>query len=330
MNWGGGTWCAHPRLQTDEAFSSWLHRGALANGVSDHTYCRHVLGERPSWDRDVDRYADVAMLASAMLATGEPLVRLQKSIMLNAQGRLFATHTTRGLLPWILPLGVRGRRRAAFGQQFCPRCLAEPNAYFRLSWRFAWMTVCRRHGILLQDACSGCASPVSIHRLFPLLARGWVCPVCQRPLADLGQHAKSAAMRFQSRLESAWRVGSTPWLGGKVSALALFGGLRSLCRGLWTPAHSEGLVDLMPLPMRRKRPRRSTQGIEYWRLPVRMFAMDALRRTLEDWPHGFVAAAREHRIYRSHFDDRRSSAQPDWLEMALATLERPHPNLSRR
>ena len=37
--------------------------------------------------------------------------------------------------------------------RFCPRCLAETDGRWQLSWRSSWATTCKRHRLLLHDTC---------------------------------------------------------------------------------------------------------------------------------------------------------------------------------
>lgn len=329
MTWGGATWCAHPRLHTGESFSSWLHRVAQANGVGDHSFCRQVLGGHAAWDRDLDRFVDERMLIAASLATGERLQNLQGSVIAGVAGRMFEEHRVRGELEWVLPLGIRARRRTAFGQQYCPVCLSS-MPWLRLTWRFAWMTVCSTHHVALRDACENCASPITLHRISSNPRRGLLCSHCGDRLAGAGDAAPQAEVRFQRRLERALSGYWLNWYGTPTAPLDVFRGLRSLARGLYTSSHGIGLVELMPLAMYRNRPSPGALGIEHWRIERRRYAMSILRHVLAGWPDSFLDGARVHHLYRARFDDRVRSGQPTWLDRVLQQLERPVPNLTGR
>src|SRR5690606_1577615 len=63
-------------------------------------------------------------------------------------------------LRWVL-----ARRKTGYGApgaawtQMCPRCLAsDSEPYFRIHWRFGFVTECARHGTSLLDACVNCGS----------------------------------------------------------------------------------------------------------------------------------------------------------------------------
>src|SRR6478752_3270877 len=38
--------------------------------------------------------------------------------------------------------------------RFCPRCLAETDGRWQLSWRSSWAMACKRHRLLLHDTCA--------------------------------------------------------------------------------------------------------------------------------------------------------------------------------
>ncbi len=330
MEWGGVRWCAHPRLHVGESFSSWLHRSAQANGISDHSFCRQVFGERASWNRDLDRFGGEQLLHSASLATGENLERLRSGVLGIYVGTLFKEFRTAGELHWVLPMGIRGRKRTAFGQQYCPACLGSREPWLRLMWRLAWVTVCSEHQVLLHDCCTNCSAPISLRRLSSHPVRGFVCSVCGYRLAGTGVPARQAEVRFQRRLERALRANTIEWFGQDTASLDIFTGLRALMRGLYTNSHGSGLIELMPSAMFRRRPRSTAMGFEHWRIEKRRYAMGVLRYVLADWPDPLLSQALEHRIYRSRFDDGHGSVQPRWLELGLRRLERPIPNLVDR
>ncbi|WP_407469806.1 TniQ family protein [Xanthomonas campestris] len=330
MTWGGASWRAHPRLYEGESFSSWLHRSAQANGVGDHSFCRQALGERASWNRDIDRFADSSMLLAASNSTGERIERLQHSVIASVEGRMFKEHRGRGELTWVLPIGIRSRKRKAFGQQYCPVCLSNEKPWLRLKWRFAWMTVCSIHQVVLHDACRRCGSPIILHRISSHPQRGLLCSHCGDRLAGVGLPATQAEVQFQRRLERALDSRWMNWYGVPNAPLEIFNGLRALSRGLYTSSHGVGLVELMPIGMYRARPSQLSLGIEHWRLEHRRYAMSVLRHVLLGWPTTFLEKAVGHRLYRGRFDDCKGSSQPAWLDQVLQRLERSVPNFNNR
>lgn len=132
--------------QPDELLSSWLHRLALANGVSPRAFAR-VLGLNPGmWSAALDLRlpADIANLLYAKTGVAHD----QLAAMTGSQD-----------LPkqLLLPLRNIGRRDGSTWLQFCSRCLAsDEHPYFRRSWRLATRVSCGEHRSGLRDRCPSC------------------------------------------------------------------------------------------------------------------------------------------------------------------------------
>jgi len=316
-------WCAHPRIHSGEAFSSWLHRSAYANGMADHTFCRHLLGDRTLWNRDVDHLASPELLAKASAGTGELYGRLMAGTLNSLDGVFFQLPLRSGHFPWILSLGVYHRLRRRHGQQYCAACLREA-AWAKLEWRYAWAICCTRHACLLHDACPECDAPFNFHRLSLATPGRLQCHACGTNLLQPRDSfpATQRQMRFQQRLMRA-SMGEPFALGNdRIMPTMLFAGLRVLARGIYSTHNREGLVATMQRTERMCAPRRPPMNIEHWRLKARVFALSALQQTLVDWPRRFIHSARRARIYRCRFDDRYGKPAPAWLEDVLALLER--------
>lgn len=315
-------WCAHPRMKPGEAFSSWLHRSAYANGMADHTYCRHVFGNKAVWNRDVDHLADVDMLAAAARSTGERSDRLAKSTLRAYQGVLFDQLDVGGHFPWVLSLGIYHRMRKRHGQQFCPQCLSQGPAWMRLRWRLAWSVCCPDHGCYLRDACPHCDAPLIFHRLSLSTPGRLPCHACSANLASVSgtNPANQRTLRFERRLGRALAGDPYQLPGVRIEARALFEGLRVLARGVFCKQRLAGLEDTLPSCRRRLRPVRPPMNIEHWRLPARIFTLDVLRRAVADWPSTFIEQARHARIYRARFEGRRGEILPEWVSAGLDGL----------
>lgn len=317
-------WCAHPRLKPGESLSSWLHRSAFANGMSNHTFCRHLFGERAVWNRDVDHVADEGMLSAAAAGTLESPGRLRQGTIAAFNGSFFEDAAALGgHFPWVLSLGVYHRTRRGHGQQFCVACMAE-DPWLRLQWRLAWAVCCTRHGCYLRDACPSCDAPFVFHRISLATPGRLNCHACGSnvlrghdvltpPLATLAfqKHLARAAENGYARIGKIERI----------TALDYFAGLRILVRGTFNRKEIVGLLATLPRHVQAKAPGRPAMQIERWRLEPRIFAMDVLRRALMRWPDCFVNGCRRHPIYRVRFRDR-NDIVPDWLEDAMRSIAR--------
>lgn len=313
-------WCAHPRLKDGEAFSSWLHRFAFANGLADHTFCRYVFGSRPVWNRDVDHLVDSSMIDAASKATGERADRLRAATLHRYEGTLYE-QLGQAYTPWVLSLGVYHRLRKRHGQQFCSECLRESEPWMRLDWRLAWVTCCLKHGLVLHDACPRCETPMVFHRSAVDITGHLRCHCCGADLVRRNSPTASAHMtRFQAWLELAMKQNVVEIGDQTVATQDLFSGLRVLARGVYDWSRLRGLESAFSAPATM----RTQRNIEQWRLPNRIFAMHLLAASMQNWPADFVRRCRKSRVLRARFETKSLDTErsPDWMRTALEALMR--------
>lgn len=150
----------------DELLSCWLIRLAHGHGLKVQTFTNLLFGNRRQvWNRDVDRLGPSWLIEELCRRTGTPIASAEGGCLRALEGILFPQFKLSGALPWSLTVGMYHRKRAAFGQQFCPLCLGSDEVpYYRRSWRLAFMTICPLHEVMLLDRCQGCGSPLSFHR----------------------------------------------------------------------------------------------------------------------------------------------------------------------
>lgn len=162
----GKLWPAHPRPLPDELLSSWIVRIAEANGIKLYTLTLSLFGDRLTpWHRDVDRLAPKWLLTQVCAKTGVGYWDAYHTTLARYRTLLYPRRQDSGTLKWILPIGTFGLNRRGYGQQFCPRCLAQDqHPYFRKAWRVGLFTFCPVHGHMLLDACHRCGSAVVLHR----------------------------------------------------------------------------------------------------------------------------------------------------------------------
>lgn len=317
-------WCAHPRMARGEAFSSWLHRAALANGLTNHCFARGVFGEQQIWTRDTDRVADAAVCQIAANALGESLFRVRSGTLHAYAGRVFPTLKTNGWLPWITPVGVFHRTRRHHGWAFCPLCLSEGRTAI-IGWRLAFSVTCLRHMCSLLDACPDCGSAFEFHRME-------LCESGRRPCSRCGCNLASSrhvapirryALALQHRMNKVMRQGWAVMGSQKVNAVDWFAGLRVVLVGLYPSAASPGLTDSWSRVARARiliSPRNTP--FEHWAMVDRASAMAALEPYIRDWPDRLVRDAIRANVYRSRFGDEREHPWPRWLNTAFDTLRR--------
>ena len=161
-------WPAHPRILPGEILSSWLVRIAHANGFQARAFCADQLRyDREIWRRDIDHLAPPKLIALLARKTGANVEEIAATTLRSYEGIAFERFIEFGTTRWVLPLGIQGRTRRLFGQQYCPACLATDSVpYLRLRWRMAFQVVCTSHSVLLADRCPAPAATQSA----PLMA----------------------------------------------------------------------------------------------------------------------------------------------------------------
>lgn len=321
------SWCAHPHLACDEPISTWLHRFASANGLSNHTFASQLFGSHAVWPRDIDRTIDDDLLRRAADSLGVSHDRLRNATLRRYEGQLFPLLPVNGWRPWLTPVGVYHRTHRHHGQLFCPKCLLEDRPA-RLSWRLAFSVACVRHGCSLLDACPTCDAPISLHRI-PLEHPGRrPCPGCGRNLAaDISVSPLCArAYALQHRFNRALKQTQVCLGTTSIAPFDFFWGARVLIRGLYGNARLRGLTQARTTMQRKaafaEALSRREPPFEYWRLTTRAHVLSDLERYLSDWPNNFVADCYRAHVYRCRFDSRQSLQVPRWLVTAIETVER--------
>ncbi len=291
----GLLWPVHPQFLAGEALSSWMVRLAHRNGFKVHTFFAEYLGrEREIWTRDVDHFAPAWLTSALQERTGAKAATIAAGTLRSYEGWVFEKFNETGNTRWVMPLSVYHRTRRSYGQQFCPVCLAlDATPYLRLRWRLSFLTACAEHGVLLEDRCRSCGKSVSPHRLDMACGRTrstritmrW-CAHCRADLAGPGVKVGSGELAHQQRLQEALQLGVADIAGRQIYLHLYLDGLRLMMKGL----------------------RRGTSGsnggrFNFARLPAneRTTLLHEAMQELEDWPHGFLERARQHKRQYSHF-----------------------------
>jgi hypothetical protein len=157
-------WPQRPKRISDELFSSWLYRSAVAAAVPPLDFAKQMLGNLHDVDRDVapatvGRLAELSGQSYQHLAAGT-VSKIEGSAMTkigNGSGDVLLSDER-----FLLVCGGRGRTGGRhLALQYCPRCLkTDEQPYFRRAWRFSFIAVCLEHGCSLHDRCWHCQEPV--------------------------------------------------------------------------------------------------------------------------------------------------------------------------
>jgi hypothetical protein len=160
-----GLWPLRVKPYPGELFSSWLVRLARCYELPIEVFCRAVWPGRKIWHADIDRNIEDEALELLSKRTGV------------AYSELFSM-TLRSHERHACPSDPEAARDLYFryptsdqATRYCPACLAEPEPYFRLEWRLAFVTMCALHELVLVERCAGCGAPclfakLQLHRPF--------------------------------------------------------------------------------------------------------------------------------------------------------------------
>jgi hypothetical protein len=161
----------------DELLSSWLHRLALAHGLSPRHFGEELGFGSGAWSARLD-----------LALPGTVLNLLHHQTGVDRDKIMAMTIGAKKWRPLLLPLRrAQADQKHATWQQFCPACLAEDETpYFRQEWRRASVMTCRRHRRALLDRCPSCRQGLALFNQRGLVPQNQ-CAVCG---FDLGQ-AKS-------------------------------------------------------------------------------------------------------------------------------------------
>lgn len=294
-------WLIRPKPKPHEALSSWLVRIAAANGQRLHSFTTDHWPGLALWTRDIDHLAPSSVLETLAKRTATTLSDARATTFSQYGGILFEGDDPITHFSYVRPLGVFHRLRRAFGQQFCPACLAtDPQPYFRLTWRLSLFPVCTHHGKILLDRCGKCGQPVLPHR-------GGIatCHSCHTPLGEMTQcDADAMVLAFQS-INAAILAGhpvAWPWPLLGLHPLLYFRLIMCLASTLLLGKRRDAFRTHVSAFLREPLPQLAhDRKVELRFLPPEM-AHDALRGVaalLVGWPARFVGAAQEAGLWYS-------------------------------
>lgn len=318
---GSPLWPIHLKPRTNELLSSWIIRLAHAHGYKVERASRVLFGrDHAIWSRDVDRLAPSGVLTKMCEITGTDPKLANLTTLESFGGFLSERVHPGGHAPWIIPLHIRHRQRTAPGLMYCPICLQDgETAYYRRSWRLAFITVCTAHGVALHDTCWQCGTPVMPHRVDigrcgatprdRSFVRCWRCG-CKLNAVDV-EPCDEYLLTFTRNLEAVLERGFVN-LGGRLGlhSVPYFAGIRVLARLV---AKEECL---------------RAASIENLPIDKRQSVMRKVAELQESWPTNFLHAMRDARTTYCDIVQPRETL-PFWLEDIACQLKRhQHPTRS--
>jgi hypothetical protein len=168
-------WPLRVKPYPGELFSSWLVRLARCYELPVDSFCRAICPGKQIWCGDIDRNIDDATLMLLSSKTGIPYNELFFMTLRSHEEQACPSdpETARDLY----------FRHASSNQatQYCPACMNDPEPYFRLEWRLAFVTRCALHELVLVRQCPRCTAPCLFWKL-PLYEPFGSCHNCSLPL----------------------------------------------------------------------------------------------------------------------------------------------------
>jgi hypothetical protein len=281
-------WTFRLKPLPDELLSSWLTRVAFAHGQNPYVFHNLHLPSMPIWSRDVDR-AHVGGLLSGLSAVSALSVSRIRAASLDRYRDLGLTAPVHGEWPFILSAGIYHRKRRRHGLQFCPNCLGAGTAYFRRSWRLAYVLKCPTCNVPLSDACPHCDAPVIPHRThFDMRA----CHRCGGDICSDSVRTENALRLsdggIQELMTRATSRRAVSWLGRRLRPSEALQVAAALIR-LVPASRIDGCrsaigLPACPVPMRSGR-------LERQRLSDRALRLETIGRWASEWPRTFRLGA---------------------------------------
>jgi len=214
----------------NELLTSWLARVAVHSGCEPLVLTGAIWPEWRIWTVDADRQLSPEHAQAAALWFTLPVEAVCACTLMEVGEKLHGCAApNRPLWPWIITQGNRNRLRRA-GLPFCPKCLADdPQPYYRLEWRLAWMVGCELHGARLVDRCDRCHAICEPHRSTAATGDLAHCVECGFDLRrSTCEPVDDQALSLQRRANEIFNSGLADWGDEDVSRMEWFQRARSL------------------------------------------------------------------------------------------------------
>jgi len=299
----------------DESLSSWRQRSGFANGFR--------LFPRPPGVRNhgeldlLPKSGEAQWLADEFLLTLNTLY----SISLDAVGAaIHRDYSNVPKRPWILPISTA--RTITAGGVCCPLCLQSDDIpYYRLSWRFAFVTHCPVHGCQMIERCRSCSTSVWPSNSSKLLSKPPAdfrcCQVCGDEFAPPTDFDERGQM-VSAQLLDCLRNGIVPdgFYKGATTQDA-FAALWCICQLLLRKKTRFILHKEFGVPIEACTSWDGFVKIESASIAARAVVLKAAFGLLLNWPHNFLRVAHAENLCFSHFTATKA-LQPHWLSDTVA------------
>ena len=307
-------WTFRLKPLPDELLSSWLTRVAFAHGQTPYVFHNLHLPGLPVWNRDVDRAHGAGLVAAISAVSGVSATRI-RAASLERYSKLGLDASAHGEWPFVLAAGIYHRKRRRHGLQFCPNCLSAETAYFRRSWRLAFILKCPACSMTLSDACPHCDAPVVPHRA---LSDMRACHRCGGNICSGASGTEYSSVPadggMQALLSTAASRRAVSWLGGRQRPSEALLTAAILTR-MVPPKRIDDCrraigLPVCPIPM-------SPERFERQRLQERTLRIETVGKWASDWPRTFRLGASALGLTRRSFA---GIALPHSLDSEVARL----------
>lgn len=301
-----------PRPFDAESLSSWRQRGAVENG-----FWRYPQPSGYQSGHDIDRLPTVIeqqwISTEFNLGLNHVVSMALETILLPIQRQNVFSPRWR----WATSMGSRSNS-SSHGPMCCPLCLqADPIPYFRIHWRFAFLTECPVHKTEMINQCPGCGGPIwpaSFGRLTKSR-----CPQSASVCICCGFDLRNQVANIPSELsqsEILWNTivsGNIPDSFKQVKSLPdFFDGVWVICQ-LLIRSQSSRLLNFVPASITGASdaggPHRTIEGCS---ITERRRLINSALWLIDEWPGRFLDCAARVGISRTHFIST-VAANPSWL-----------------
>lgn len=302
-----------PKALEGESLSSWRQRVAWANGY----FLFPVPDERARRvDPDVGENEAESRWVSELHGVGHGTA--ERMTLRTYVGTVISHLTPRSQPRWWLRARY-GVQSPNFGPMFCPCCLGSDSVpYFRLIWRFGFVTVCPLHMVQLHDHCqecesapwpSGCGIQSKVHPEFKSLRHCWHCGTDLSAVSQMKLDVKDDIVDWLS--QNRVIVGK-----GNFACIEALGGLRAVCQ-LFLRNRSRTCIERSAgewaqLTRNLSEEAKRTQVVEQLPLQDRIKLLPAGLKIIRGWPDSFLNFASDTGISRAHFNGA-ECLQPSWM-----------------
>ncbi len=310
-----------PRPMQDESLSSWRQRAGIENGFS--IYPRH---RRETLRTDPDR---VEPHTADWLAATHALSVDKISALTLSSDKLRSAESAP--MQWLVPLRYT-KTAVSFGPVACSGCLeGDPYPYFRLYWRYAFITSCPIHDLKMLDRCKRCCGLLWPHTAVkPDLYRGRQTRIheCARCGDDLRASGRCKADgSLARRLLRSVGTGRMDLSSVSIQMPDFMDGLAFVTQlFIWRPSATR----LWPTFSRHSAASKVTNdtrtvGVERLDVETRHEVLERSASLLLGWPESFFAAMAKSRLSWQHISGI-GRDPPLWM----AGLVREHMSRQRR